>query len=227
MTYTKHPESLRLADWLDDQYDQDHHKADAAAELRRLHAIETALQQGYDAARLEIESLRDEVKEYRHGAGVQKALIESLLADKPEDALDAARYRMLRRGQHWSVINGVGDTLRAEELDAAIDAARSKAKIREDVASIRRLASGDQDARQIYDKLADDRLVRHAANAMQEKLQLARVKGRGGWWNSDECTIEHLRTLLREHVEKGDMRDVLNLAAMVYVREIADMRPNA
>ena len=44
------------------------------------------------------------------------------------DALDAARYRMLRRGQHWSVINGVGDTLRAEELDAAIDAARSKAK---------------------------------------------------------------------------------------------------
>ena len=98
--------------------------------------------------------------------------------------------------------------------------------IREDVASIRRLASGDPDARQIYDKLADDMLVRHAANAMQEKLQLARVKGRGGWWNSDECTIEHLRTLLREHVEKGDMRDVLNLAAMVYVREIADMRPN-
>ena len=87
-----------------------------------------AAQQGYDAARLEIESLRDEVKEYRHGAGVQKALIESLLADKPEDALDAARYRMLRRGQHLSVINGVGDTLRAEELDAAIDAARSKAK---------------------------------------------------------------------------------------------------
>lgn len=44
------------------------------------------------------------------------------------DALDAARYRQLRRGQHWSVINGVGDTLRAEELDAAIDAARSQAK---------------------------------------------------------------------------------------------------
>lgn len=32
------PEALRLADWLDDQYDPDHHKADAAAELRRLHA---------------------------------------------------------------------------------------------------------------------------------------------------------------------------------------------
>ncbi|WP_186070805.1 hypothetical protein [Burkholderia gladioli] len=41
-----------------------------------------------------------------------------------EDARDAARYRLLRRGQRWSVINGIGDTLRAEELDAAIDAAR-------------------------------------------------------------------------------------------------------
>ncbi|WP_330728173.1 hypothetical protein [Burkholderia multivorans] len=37
---------------------------------------------------------------------------------------DAERYRALRRGQHWSVLNGIGDTLRADELDAAIDAAR-------------------------------------------------------------------------------------------------------
>ncbi|WP_139094039.1 hypothetical protein [Burkholderia sp. CCA53] len=36
---------------------------------------------------------------------------------------DAERYRALRRGQHWSVLNGIGDTLRADELDAAIDAA--------------------------------------------------------------------------------------------------------
>lgn len=44
------------------------------------------------------------------------------------DAKDAARYRLLRRGQHWSVINGTGDTLRADELDTAIDAARAQAK---------------------------------------------------------------------------------------------------
>ena len=35
---------------------------------------------------------------------------------------DADRYRLLRRGQKWSVIDGVGDTLHADELDAAIDA---------------------------------------------------------------------------------------------------------
>lgn len=40
------------------------------------------------------------------------------------DALrkDAERYRKLRRGQHWSVVNGAGDELRAEQLDSAVDA---------------------------------------------------------------------------------------------------------
>lgn len=40
-----------------------------------------------------------------------------------EQAIDAQRYRLLRRGQYWSVIDGMGDVLRADELDAAIDAA--------------------------------------------------------------------------------------------------------
>jgi hypothetical protein len=40
-----------------------------------------------------------------------------------EQAIDAQRYRLLRRGQYWSVIDGVGDVLRTDELDAAIDAA--------------------------------------------------------------------------------------------------------
>ncbi len=42
------------------------------------------------------------------------------------DDADAERYRLLRRGQHWSVINGIGDVLRADELDAVIDSARGK-----------------------------------------------------------------------------------------------------
>jgi hypothetical protein len=44
-----------------------------------------------------------------------------------DDAQDARRYRLLRRGQHWSVVNGIGDTLRADALDAAIDAAMGNA----------------------------------------------------------------------------------------------------
>ncbi|WP_211243393.1 hypothetical protein [Chitiniphilus eburneus] len=38
-------------------------------------------------------------------------------------ARDAARYRLLSRGQQWSVVDGIGDALRADELDAALDAA--------------------------------------------------------------------------------------------------------
>lgn len=35
---------------------------------------------------------------------------------------DAERYAVVRRGQHWSVIDGIGDPLRGERLDAGIDA---------------------------------------------------------------------------------------------------------
>ena len=40
------------------------------------------------------------------------------------DALrkDAERYRKVRRGQHWSVIDWAGETLQGESLDAAVDA---------------------------------------------------------------------------------------------------------
>jgi hypothetical protein len=40
---------------------------------------------------------------------------------------NAGRYQLLRRGQRWSVIDGVGDTLRAEALDAAVDTAIAQA----------------------------------------------------------------------------------------------------
>lgn len=67
MSKTKQPEALRLADELDaeagriTQYTNrpgDLLRELAADELRRLHAENTTLQQGYAAARLEIESLR-------------------------------------------------------------------------------------------------------------------------------------------------------------------------
>ena len=48
---------------------------------------------------------------------------EAYKADADALRNDAERYRLLRRGQNWSVINGIGDELRADDLDAAIDAA--------------------------------------------------------------------------------------------------------
>ena len=52
----------------------------------------------------------------------------ALLAASRQDAEHAAMYRLLRLGQHWSVINGIGDVLRADELDAAIRAAMKETK---------------------------------------------------------------------------------------------------
>tara|TARA_R110002124_G_scaffold80776_4_gene213543 strand:+ start:650 stop:970 length:321 start_codon:yes stop_codon:yes gene_type:complete len=70
------------------------------------------------------------------------------------------------------------------------------------------------------DEFMDKELVDLAKIAMKEKLEITRKKGRGGWW-SDDCKTETLKEMLKKHVEKGDMRDVMNIAAMIYYREYA------
>ena len=69
---------------------------------------------------------------------------------------------------------------------------------------------------------ADEFMVNLAGTMMKEKLSKARDKGRGGWWDKEQCSIDSLKHLLKEHVEKGDMIDVLNIAAMIQVRTMGD-----
>ena len=45
---SEQPEALRLADWLEDQYDPTHDQEDAAAELRRLHSVNAELLEALD-----------------------------------------------------------------------------------------------------------------------------------------------------------------------------------
>ncbi len=68
------------------------------------------------------------------------------------------------------------------------------------------------------DPAIDDYMVEWAAARMKEKMASARKKGRGGW-HTPNCTTEELRQKLREHIDKGDMVDVLNLAGMILLRE--------
>ncbi|GAD20907.1 hypothetical protein [Acidovorax sp. MR-S7] len=68
MTDNTQPEALRLAIEFADCVELHaipsiNDIGDAGRELRRLHAENTALQQGYDAARLEIDSLQARVQE--------------------------------------------------------------------------------------------------------------------------------------------------------------------
>jgi hypothetical protein len=46
----------------------------------------------------------------------------------------------------------------------------------------------------------------------------ARAKGRGGWEDPAQCRADDLSRMLREHVEKGDPRDVANFCMMLHQR---------
>ena len=117
MDTKQQPEALRLAEMLTaDEWPGNvtivSYARECVAELLRQHSENETLRAGYAAARLEIESLRSQAPQ-------QAAQANSELED-------AARYRLLRRGQHWSVIDGIGNDLRAEALDAAVDAKRKQ-----------------------------------------------------------------------------------------------------
>ncbi|MEB2511275.1 hypothetical protein SB379_19910 [Burkholderia multivorans] len=74
----------------------------------------------------------------------------------------------------------------------------------------------------------DDVAVDSFAAVMKHKLALAREKGRGGW---ETCSPADLSRMLREHVEKGDPRDVANFCMMLWhhwspiVRTDVEMSP--
>lgn len=59
----------------------------------------------------------------------------------------------------------------------------------------------------------DDDAVDHFAAAMKEKLAEARAKGRSGWHGCDPTELSYM---LRDHVEKGDPRDVANFCMFLW-----------
>lgn len=64
----------------------------------------------------------------------------------------------------------------------------------------------------------DDAAVDAFAAAMKSKLAEARAKGRGGWQDKKQCSQQYLSTLLRDHVRKGDPRDVANFCCFLWNR---------
>ncbi|WP_176042667.1 hypothetical protein [Burkholderia stabilis] len=60
---------------------------------------------------------------------------------------------------------------------------------------------------------SDDLAVDQFAAEMKSKLAAARAKGRGGW---EQCTPADLSRMLREHVDKGDPRDVANFSMFLW-----------
>nr|WP_314606531.1 hypothetical protein [uncultured Janthinobacterium sp.] len=65
---------------------------------------------------------------------------------------------------------------------------------------------------------ADDVAVDRFAAAMKEKLALARAKGRGGWDDPEQCSVDDLTTMLRNQANGGDPIDAGNFAMMIHQR---------
>lgn len=64
---------------------------------------------------------------------------------------------------------------------------------------------------------ADKLLADMVSHEMRKKLKKKREDGRGGWFGPN-CSNKELRAMLLEHVEKGDLIDIINLAAMIMAR---------
>ncbi|HID8539019.1 TPA: hypothetical protein ACXIMI_004179 [Stenotrophomonas maltophilia] len=81
----------------------------------------------------------------------------------------------------------------------------------------------------VDDQHRDDLAVDAFAAAMKAKMAAGRGKGRGGWEDPAQCTAEDLSRMLRDHVEKGDPRDVANFCMMLHQRgeAIAAIQPVA
>jgi len=67
----------------------------------------------------------------------------------------------------------------------------------------------------------DNMAVDEFANAMKEKLEKARAKGRYGWHSKLHCSDEHLAHLFHEHLSKcndGNFIDLANFLMFLHVR---------
>lgn len=76
-------------------------------------------------------------------------------------------------------------------------------------------ATGKQQVGEVH---PDDVAVDDFAVEMKVKMAAARAKGRGGWEDPAQCSADDLSRMLRDHVDKGDPRDVANFCMMLHQR---------
>lgn len=64
----------------------------------------------------------------------------------------------------------------------------------------------------------DEYAIERFAAAMKGKMEKSREKGRGGWDDPQQCSVQLLAVMLCEHVLKGDPIDVANFCMMIHQR---------
>jgi hypothetical protein len=68
------------------------------------------------------------------------------------------------------------------------------------------------------DEARDEHALHRFTMEMRTKLAQKRRQGRGGWWDSSECTVHELARQMIAVIEKGDPVDVANYCMMLYTR---------
>jgi hypothetical protein len=101
----------------------------------------------------------------------------------------------------------------AGKMCATLDRALAASKPIDSRDAIRRALDALDKSIERASQHPDDVAVDRFARAMKEKLAQARQKGRGGW---QTCPPADLSRMLREHVEKGDPRDVANFCMFLW-----------
>ncbi|MCA8313216.1 hypothetical protein LGN43_02890 [Burkholderia multivorans] len=160
-------------------------------------------------------------KGYAAGLRDGKALAAVNAEPAPADAGEA------REPAAWVTPDGDRAITQRQKQAMLRDGGASASSVRS--YSIRCYAgSAPADAAEAREPHSDDIAVDSFAAVMKHKLALARAKGRGGW---KTCDPADLSRMLREHVEKGDPRDVANFCMMLWhhgspiVRIDAEMSP--
>lgn len=74
------------------------------------------------------------------------------------------------------------------------------------------------DAAPVQAQHSDDVAIDRFAATMKEKMAASRAKGRSGWDDPEQCSVENLAAMLCQHVEKGDPVDIANFAMMIHER---------
>ncbi len=168
-------------------------------------------------------------------AAKMESLARAEEAEAARKALEAAAQKLERMndpaGDRASYDNREMSCCETERMYALRDAAKS---VREDIRALE--PATPQDARELevegFGRLPvldpatpqegaphpDDIAVDRFAAAMKAKLAKKRAEGYGGWEDKEDCPVQRLSGLLRNHVEKGDPVDVGNLAMMLHQR---------
>jgi hypothetical protein len=83
-------------------------------------------------------------------------------------------------------------------------------------------ANSNNDEAWLINDRADRELLIYTQKAMRQRLAAARDNGKHGWWSDKLTESETLKNQLYRALDENDLISVINYAAMLHTRKLAD-----